>query len=140
MENRNPKKGIKDILKKEVNFGCPIEGCGSPYLTYHHFDPPWHKIYEHHPDKMIALCLPHHNSADHGAFTNEQLYSLKKNPFLKSNQSITGKFLWNRKAIFLFVGSHGFLNPYIEITKSQKPIFRIYTVGNENGLINFYIV
>lgn len=26
------------ILRREVGFGCPV--CRSPFLTWHHFDPP----------------------------------------------------------------------------------------------------
>lgn len=51
--NRTPPEPVREILRKEVNFGCPIEGCGSPYLEYHHFDPPWHEREHHDPQGMI---------------------------------------------------------------------------------------
>lgn len=37
---RNIPKDVRKILRKEVYFGCPIKDCGSPYLSYHHFNPP----------------------------------------------------------------------------------------------------
>ena len=56
---------------------CPVDGCCSPYLTYHHFDPPWAEQRQHKVGGMIALCLQHHKEADGGAFTTEQLRRLK---------------------------------------------------------------
>ena len=54
-----------------------MEGCGSPYLTWHHFDPPW-RVQEHEePEGIIALCQEHHKKADVGAFTDDQLRGLK---------------------------------------------------------------
>ena len=85
--SRNPSAEIRGILRREVNFGCPIRyaaegGCGSPVLTYHHFDPPWAGNYTHDPGGMIALCAPHHAHADAGAWTVNQLREFKKHPFV----------------------------------------------------------
>jgi hypothetical protein len=33
---RTPQE-IEKLLRREVNFGCPVPGCGSPWLKYHHF-------------------------------------------------------------------------------------------------------
>ena len=52
--------------------------CGSPYLTWHHFNPPWSERHHHDPDGMIALCLQHHEQADAGTFTVEQLRDLRQ--------------------------------------------------------------
>ena len=30
---------VKVTLRTEVGYGCPI--CRSPFLTWHHFDPPY---------------------------------------------------------------------------------------------------
>lgn len=59
--SRDPGDQIKAMLRREVNFGCPVRhvdgtGCGSPILTFHHFDPPWATCFAHHPEGMIALC------------------------------------------------------------------------------------
>lgn len=61
---RNPPKSVLAELRKEVGFGCPVEGCGNPYLTWHHFDPPWSERHHHEPQGIIALCPEHHNAAD----------------------------------------------------------------------------
>ena len=50
------------ILRKESNFGCAK--CGEPYLTYHHFDPPWNEKHHANPEGMIALCAKHANAAN----------------------------------------------------------------------------
>jgi hypothetical protein len=41
-------------LRREVNLGCPVAGCGSPFLTWHHFDPPWKLEHHHRPDEFRA--------------------------------------------------------------------------------------
>lgn len=75
--NRTPPARIRERLRREVGFGCPVKGCGSPYLTWHHFDPPWSKHEHHEPNGMIALCREHHDQADAGAFTKDQLRAFK---------------------------------------------------------------
>jgi len=78
--SRNTPLGVQRILRKEVNYGCPVPECGEPLLTWHHFDPPW-KIEEHHdPDRMIALCLKHHGLAEGEEYSREQLREWKQNP------------------------------------------------------------
>jgi hypothetical protein len=37
---RRPPMDVIRLLRSEVGFCCPVEGCGNPYLTWHHFDPP----------------------------------------------------------------------------------------------------
>ncbi|WP_290437550.1 HNH endonuclease signature motif containing protein [Aeromonas caviae] len=68
-----PKK-VKEILREEVGFGCPVKDCGNPYLEYHHFDPPIHIGPHNDPKGMIALCAQHHKKADGNAYTVEQLH------------------------------------------------------------------
>ncbi|MGP5687026.1 hypothetical protein ACTXOU_13770 [Psychrobacter glacincola] len=70
-------KAVKEVLRSEVGFGCPIKGCGNPYLEYHHFDPPVNIKPHNEPKGMIALCAQHHKKADGGAYTVEQLHTLK---------------------------------------------------------------
>lgn len=69
---------VRRALRSEVGFGCPVDGCGSPYLTYHHFDPPRRLRDHNEPQGMIALCRKHHDDAGGGAFTLEQLKDLKR--------------------------------------------------------------
>ena len=94
---------VKKQLRAEVGFGCPIDGCGSPYLTYHHFDPP-RRIMEHNePAGMVALCRKHHDDAEGGAFTTEQLRAMKTEGAAR-NELIKGQFLWRRKQLLLHCG------------------------------------
>lgn len=90
--NRDIPNSVKKVLRQEVNYGCPVPDCGSPLLTWHHFDPPWHIQNHHNPEGMIALCTKHHPMADAGTFSNEQLHSFKKSP--NSLDSIKNKFEW----------------------------------------------
>ena len=96
MSRQKPDKSILEKLRNEVNFGCPVDNCGVPYLTWHHFDPPYHINAHNNPEGMIALCREHHIQADNSAFTKEQLHQLKQNG--KENwKKISGKFNWMRK-------------------------------------------
>jgi hypothetical protein len=90
--NRSIPDAVKKALRKEVNYGCPIPNCGSPLLTWHHFDPPWHIHNHHNPEGMIALCTKHHPMADAGTFSIEQLHTFKKSP--NTLESIKSKFEW----------------------------------------------
>jgi len=87
-----------------VNFGCPHPDCGEPYLTYHHFDPPWNVEHHHRPEGMIALCPKHAALADGGSWTKEQLVEMKKNPFVK-NDKITANYEYLRKNVVCFFGN-----------------------------------
>ncbi|MFK9072899.1 MULTISPECIES: SEC-C metal-binding domain-containing protein [Proteus] len=104
--NRNPPKSVIQILKQEVGFGCPVPGCGNPYLEWHHFDPPWCVENHHRAEGMIALCTHHHKKADSGAYTNEQLIEFKSN---KANSEIVkGNFEWRRNKILTLIGGNFF--------------------------------
>lgn len=94
-------------LRREVGFCCPVLNCGSPYLTYHHFDPPWAKGGVHNPDGMIALCLQHHKEADVGTYSHEQLRSMKR--ALKGNVPVSGRFNWRREETLTIAGSNYFI-------------------------------
>jgi len=94
---------VKRQLRAEVRFGCPVEDCGNPYLTYHHFDPP-RRVREHNePSGMVALCRKHHDDAEGGAFTVEQLRSMKLGG-ASQNERIKGQFLWRRQQLLIHCG------------------------------------
>lgn len=95
-------KSVKEILRKEVGFGCPVRGCGNPYLEYHHFDPPVHKKPHNDPEGMIALCAHHHTKADGNAFTIEQLHALKKNTV--NSRVVKGNLEWLRHDMLSVIG------------------------------------
>lgn len=102
--NRTPPKAIRELLRREVNFGCPVPNCGIPYLMWHHFDPPW-EIKEHHnPEGMIALCAKDANLADGGRWTKDQLRQMKKSPYISSSQ-ISEHYDYLRKNIVTIIGN-----------------------------------
>lgn len=93
---------VKQTLRREVGFGCPVQGCANPYLEYHHFDPPVKVKPHNNPEGMIALCAQHHKKADGGAYTNEQLHALKKD---KANANdVKGNLDWLRRDLLAVVG------------------------------------
>lgn len=102
--NRTPPSDVRRVLRQEVGFGCPVPGCGSPYLTWHHFDPPWNVREHHNPDGMIALCRLHHDAADAGAFTADQLRAFKIDG--SAAATIRGQFHWLRNRLLAVVGGN----------------------------------
>src|SRR5215207_2549038 len=100
---RTPPVKVIRQLRQEVGFCCPVEGCGNPYLTWHHFDPPW-RVEEHHrPEGMIALCAEHASKADHGAFTDDQLRELKRIGRSRATEA-RARFDWIRRRVLGIVG------------------------------------
>lgn len=128
--NRTPPIDVRRILRKEVGFGCPVEGCGSPYLYWHHFDPTWEEKEHHNPDGMIALCAEHHKKADYGAFSKTQLKALKANCKDK-NRIISGRFDWMRNDLLAVLGSNFFYEIPILIQYKQSPV--IWFNRDDNG-------
>ncbi len=100
--NRTPNVDVTRQLRKEVGFGCPVTGCANPYLEWHHFDPPWHVENHHNPEGMIALCAQHHKQADGGAYTKEQLHTLKNDT--AHADEVRGEFNWLRNDLLAVVG------------------------------------
>jgi hypothetical protein len=102
--DRTPPKEILEKLRREVNFGCPVANCGVPYLTWHHFDPPW-RVREHHdPNGMIALCHTHHDIAEGDRWTVDQLRQMKRQPFITGN-SVSASYDYLRKKVVCRVGN-----------------------------------
>lgn len=100
--SRTPSAKVIRTLRQEVGFLCPVDGCQNPFLTWHHFDPPWHEKEHHNPNGMLALCRTHHDQADNGAFTKEQLTRLKE----PKKNIIHAKFNWLRNKILVNVGGN----------------------------------
>lgn len=90
--DRDPPAEVQRILRREVNLGCPVPDCGEPFLSWHHFDPPWHVREHHDPVGMIALCVKHHKMADANVFSPEQLRAFKQSP--NETSVIATKFEW----------------------------------------------
>lgn len=138
--SRNIDKEIRDALREEVGFGCPINNCGSPYLEYHHFNPPWKECQCHNPENMIALCGYHHDEADTGAYTNEQLYKFKKEPYLKQiNINPNGKFNWKRNVFVLCLGANWYINSSLNFIHNNINILKIDGLDSNNSKIDFSI-
>jgi hypothetical protein len=108
---RTPPVDVRRTLRREVGFVCPIPGCTNPYLTWHHFDPPW-RVREHHePGGLIALCKDHHSQADEGAFTVDQLRQMKRDGLAKAEgEAIKEVFNWRRQRLVAIVGGNFILD------------------------------
>ena len=124
--SRTPSRAIQKALRSEVHFGCPRRnpdgsGCGSPILTFHHFDPPWAGNYIHNPDGMIALCPAHHKQADGGLWTNQQLREMKTTPFV--DDAIKVQWPWTPENIVVKFGRSLVVGRGSPIRLFGKPIF-----------------
>lgn len=121
--SRTPSVETRKKLRKEVHFGCPVKGCGSPYLSWHHFDPSWNIDRRHNPNGMIALCLQHHKEADQGAFTVQQLRDMKKQPFLEKREDFPkGRFNWKREQLLLLAGGNWYIGSEVILNVKGKNI------------------
>src|SRR2546423_5503765 len=130
--NRKPPTSIRRTLRREVGFGCPVPNCGSPYLEWHHFDPPWRVRHHHKPTGMIALCSEHHPMADAGAYTVEQLHDFKKNG--KTNcEVIKGKFEWLRQKLLVVLGGCFYYETFTILEFRKLPV--IWLHRDENGYL-----
>jgi len=138
--SRDPGDQIKAMLRREVNFGCPVRhvdgtGCGSPILTFHHFDPPWATCFAHHPEGMIALCPSHHLQADAGLLTNAHLRDFKRHPFIDDRLKV--RWPWQTETMLIKVGRSIVLGggsalrfdgvPVIKFARAEIPGFGVHT-------------
>lgn len=128
--SRTPSKEVRKQLRKEVGYGCPVPGCGNPYLRWHHFDPPWHEWKHHNTQGMIALCGEHHSKADAGAYTKEQLKNFKR---IGTDQEIRGRFDWMRRDILAIVGGGFFYETPVVVEIMKKPV--IWFNRDEEGYL-----
>jgi hypothetical protein len=132
--NRNPPPEVLRALRREVGFGCPVDGCGRPYLYWHHFDPPWREREHHDPAGMIALCGEHHFKADHGAFTKEQLHSLKANA--SQAREIRGRFDWMRQRLLAIVGGNFYYETPNAVVIGDVPVVAFSRDESDHWLLN----
>lgn len=133
---RKPPRAVLLALRQEVGFCCPVVGCGSPYLTWHHFDPPWRTEHHHRPEGMIALCREHADKADNGSFTDDQLRKLKLEGKPRSHE-VRGRFDWMRRDLLAVVGGNFFYQTPIILQLGTNPC--IWFDRDEDGylLLNF---
>jgi hypothetical protein len=119
--DRTPPISVRRALRQQVGFGCPVPDCDNPYLTYHHFDPPWHVQAHHSPEGMIALCATHHAQADAGAFTDGQLRAMKHDAV---SRPIRGRFNWMRDRLLAVVGGNFYYETLTILTfRGEKSIW-----------------
>ncbi len=135
--SRTPPTSVRRALRGEVGFGCPAPSdddpsvrCGSPYLKWHHFDPPWREKHHFNPGGMIALCNRHSDQADGGAYTIEQLRNFKKSKSIFEDDNIQGRFNWLRNKI-LFIGGGIHIEPQKILVIRGRPI--IWFDRDKNG-------
>src|ERR1700733_6020005 len=128
---RTPPKDVRDRLRREMNFGCPI--CRSPFLTYHHFDPLWEPAHLHNESGMIALCSEHHNFADGGNYPTDYLRKLKEKPPIDPPK---GQLPWNVTSAFISFGGNYFVThkgKLFSFRVDGKNVFSFYLM--ENGYL-----
>lgn len=132
MPGRKPYRNVLRTLRQEVGFCCPVEGCGNPYLTWHHFDPPWRVEKHHRPEGMIALCREHADKADNGSFTDEQLRELKRLGRDRATE-VRGRFDWMRRDLLAVVGGNFYYNARSIIEIGSEPC--VWFERDEDGYL-----
>jgi hypothetical protein len=86
---------------------------------------------------MIALCGMHHDKADAGAFTVEQLQELKSKVRGQRKDLVRGKFDWMRNRLLAVVGGSFFYETYIIFRLCGLPI--IWFTRDEGGYLGLNI-
>ncbi len=138
MVTRTPPMAVIRTLRSEVGFRCPVSDCGSPYLTWHHFDPSWRIEQHHRPEGIIALCRHHADKADAGTFTPAQLTDMKAHG-VKSAAQISGRFDWLRQDVLCIVGSNVYYNVQTPIAINGQPALWFNRNDSEELLVNFFL-
>jgi hypothetical protein len=129
------KRAAIEELRREVGFGCPV--CRSPFLTWHHFDPPWEVEHHWRPDGMIALCLEHHPNADPegiggNAYSPDELRRMKRKSY--SLEEVKANFpSWQKKNILVRIGGC-YASPSMPVL-SVSGVPQISVRRNEVGLL-----
>src|SRR5579871_429201 len=109
---RVPPVGVTRELRREVLYGCPVplandrsRTCGSPYLVFHHFDPPRRERHHHNLAGMIALCSNHHAMAE--SYSADQLRAFKRGR-AESAGIVRGEISWMRNKLLVLAGGNYF--------------------------------
>lgn len=138
--SRTPPTSVIRELRQEVGFRCPIDvagrPCGSPYLTWHHFDPPWRVEQHHRPEGMVALCQEHHRKADAGAFTVEQLRVVKQ-VGVERAELVRGRFDWMRRDYLSIVGGNAYIDTPVLLEIQGVPAVWFTRNAQEETMLNF---
>jgi hypothetical protein len=131
------KSAAIEQLRREVGFGCPV--CRSPFLEWHHFDPPWEKEKHWRPEGMVAMCPICHGSADRsrshaGSYSDDELRALKKSS--RSSADVIANFpTWqDKESLLVRVG--GFYTDTSAPVISINEIPQIALSKNAEGLLS----
>ena len=86
-----------------------------------------------------ALCLQHHKEADAGAFTPEQLRTLKEDPFLRRvDVALIGGFIWKREQLILRAGGGFYVRCSVLLEMASRPIIWLSTDADGNSEVQRY--
>jgi hypothetical protein len=118
---------VQRQLRQETGFVCAEPDCVSPYVTYHHFDPPYRGGQTHEPAGMIPLCLEHHKAADHGAYSDDDLREWKAS---KHQGPIDGGFAYRGRLVTI-VGNSVVVDANQLITIHGEPV--VWFTQDEKG-------
>jgi hypothetical protein len=132
---REPPAEVRRELRREVGFGCPVEDCGSPYLTWHHFDPPWNERQHHDPCGMVALCRDHHPEADSGAFTPKQLREFKQ-ARRDRTRPVGARINWMRQQLVAVIGGNFYVDVPVALKVQDMPVVWFGRDEQGNVLVN----
>lgn len=124
---------VRQELRREVYFGCPI--CGNPILEYHHIIP-WSERNHNDPQHMVALCPSHHSEA--GKLSRSHSYRLKKEPINKERGILNGLLGTDRAKPVFELGGNTFIDTPTVFAYFHVPIVR-YRIENEQSLISVFI-
>ena len=78
--------------------------------------------------------MPHHDKADVGAFTNEQLRALKAAG--GPGAEVAGRFDWLRRDLILRIGSNFYFDTPVVLTYQQFPLIWFTQDEQEHRLVN----
>jgi hypothetical protein len=134
--SRTPPIAVRRVLRHEVGFGCPAEGCGNPYLEYHHFDPPWEVEHHHDPARMIALIATHHAKA--AAWSVPELRSMKLVP--SDRAEVRGRFEWMREDVLAVVGGNYFYETPKMVVFRDEPMIWFERDDQRRLLLNLRVL
>ncbi|MEJ5143926.1 hypothetical protein [Sphingobacterium sp. MYb388] len=118
---RNPTH-VKKAIRKTDGFVCAHPQCDVPYLEYHHFDPPWHVENHNNPAGIIAFCGYHHNFADGGMYSTEQMKQWKLEA-QKKNQDISSNLNWMKNQVATVFGGLFSIGNKYELVINNNPVF-----------------
>lgn len=137
---RKPPIAVLRQLRKEVGFHCPAPTangvCGSPFLTWHHFDPEWRVEKHHRPEGMIALCREHADKADNGSYTDDQLRRFKKRD-LGDLVKVRGEFSWMRNKLVARVGGNFYVDNQIILAVTGLPMIWFERNEHDELMLNY---